>query len=398
MNTRFLPAVMISFCIACCARGLAANKGAPGAAEPPTTIDVRLLDEDGKPVAGASVGTFAFRWSSGYKKEDGKPYVPDESGWCYSPQVRSDGEGKARLTYKFGISRVVARHVGRALVAVQDVPSGQPKDAVAITLHAQCKIFGQLMCKELQAHGRKITWSNVLLYAGGESRPAMDCISERAEFEFYVPPGTYKLQAYGTKLHDVYKTVTVRPGERELKVEAIDLPPTRLALLEGQPAPEFREVAAWRNSPPIKLCDLRGKVVLLEFWGCWCGPCVGRMPDLFSVYDKYHDQGLAVIGVHVDAGRGIDTVAELDAKLEPIKKQLWKGRDIPFPVALLPQHRVPYRSDVEDKARCQLSADYGVVLYPTCVLIDRRGRVVGQYYPGGSDSDDAILKKALAEK
>ncbi len=191
--------------------------------------------------------------------------------------------------------------------------------------------------------------------------------------------------------------MTVRPGERELKVETIDLPPTRLVLLEGQPAPEFREVAAWRNSRPIKLANLRGKVVLLEFWGYWCGPCVGTMPELFSIYDKYRGQGLVIIGAHVDAGEGIDSGAKLDEKLESIKKKQWKGRDIPFPVALLSEHKVPYRPDVEEKARCQLAADYGITAYPAGVLIDRQGRVQGAFCPGW-EPDEAALMKMLAEK
>ena len=85
-------------------------------------------------------------------------------------------------------------------------------------------------------------------------------------------------------------------------MQPIDLPATRLALLVGTPAPELVGVAGWKNGPTAKLADLKGKCVILDFWGYWCGPCVHRMPDLFKLYDKYHDSGLEVIGVHVDLG------------------------------------------------------------------------------------------------
>ena len=51
--------------------------------------------------------------------------------------------------------------------------------------------------------------------------------------------------------HGVFKTITVKPGQQEMEIEPIDMPATRLALLKGQPAPELREVVAWKNRGPI---------------------------------------------------------------------------------------------------------------------------------------------------
>lgn len=78
MNRILLPTILISSCIAWCARAHVEEKRSPGDSEPPTSINVRLLDEDGKPVVGAVVSTFTFRWRTRYKG-----FVPDESGWCY---------------------------------------------------------------------------------------------------------------------------------------------------------------------------------------------------------------------------------------------------------------------------------------------------------------------------
>jgi len=347
------------------------------------------MDVGGKPVKGARVSTFA-----GFSARS-KDFAPDESGWSYYPKVVSDGDGMARITDKYGIDCVIARHVGKKLVAIQSVSPEQAKGTVTVTMHPECKVFGRLTSKKLEARNRKLTWTNVYLYLNDKRGRPMSCQSDKSEFHFFVSPGTYKLDAYSMDTHAVWKTIAVKPGQQELKIEPIDMPPTRLALLEGQPAPELQDIAAWKNSGPIKLSDLRGKVVLLEFWHYQCGPCVGTMPKLFSIYDKYHDKGLVVIGVHVHPK--IETVAKLDEKLADIKKRLWKDRDIPFPVALARKHEVSYRPNVERKAGSLVRADYGITGVPTGVLIDRQGRVVGQFYHCSED-DEAALEKMLKEK
>lgn len=52
-----------------------------------------------------------------------------------------------------------------------------------------------------------------------------------------------------------------------------------------------------------KLSDYRGKVVLLNFWATWCAPCRVEMPTLVDLYNKYHAQGLEIVGVSLDDGR-----------------------------------------------------------------------------------------------
>jgi thiol-disulfide isomerase/thioredoxin len=357
-----------------------------------TALVVRLVDMDGKPVEGARVSTFAEFDDFSTKS---KHFAPDESGWNYFSKVVSDRDGMARVTDGCEIDLVVARHIGKKLVAIQSVNPEEARKTVTVTMYPQCKVVGRLTSKELEARHRKFTWSNVYLFLNDEHKRPMSCQSEKGEFHFYVPPGTYKLEAYSTETHNVWKTITVKPGQETLEVDPMDMRPTRLTLLEGQPAPELQDIVAWKNGGPVKLSDLRGKVVLLEFWGHWCGPCVGGMPDLFSVYDKYRDKGLVVIGIHVDAGFGVDTVAKLDEKLVDVKKRLWKGRDIPFPVALV------LRTNAlkgKTRGKCLLTDDlYDITGYPTAILIDRTGRVVGQFYAGDKTSE-ATLEKKLSEK
>jgi thiol-disulfide isomerase/thioredoxin len=67
----------------------------------------------------------------------------------------------------------------------------------------------------------------------------------------------------------------------------------------GTKPPPALDGATWFNtSAPLTLDRLRGKVVLLDFWGKWCGPCVAKLPAVQALHDKFKDRGLVVIGVH----------------------------------------------------------------------------------------------------
>ncbi len=68
----------------------------------------------------------------------------------------------------------------------------------------------------------------------------------------------------------------------------------------GQPAPEIELTGA---SIAPKLSDLKGKVVYLDFWASWCGPCRQSFPWMNEMHKKYADKGLVIVGVNVDAKR-----------------------------------------------------------------------------------------------
>ena len=71
-----------------------------------------------------------------------------------------------------------------------------------------------------------------------------------------------------------------------------------MALDNPYPAPEFAETTDWLNSAPLKMADLRGKVVLVDFWTYSCINCVRTLPHLTDWDAKYRDKGLVIIGVH----------------------------------------------------------------------------------------------------
>lgn len=66
----------------------------------------------------------------------------------------------------------------------------------------------------------------------------------------------------------------------------------------AQQAPEFTGIERWFNSPPLRMADLRGKVVLIDFWTFDCVNCLHTLPHVQALHQRYKDQGLVVIGVH----------------------------------------------------------------------------------------------------
>src|ERR1700709_1480810 len=67
---------------------------------------------------------------------------------------------------------------------------------------------------------------------------------------------------------------------------------------KGKPAPEISLINM--EGKQINLSDLKGKIVLIDFWASWCGPCRANNPRLIKLYQKYHDNGFEILGVSVD--------------------------------------------------------------------------------------------------
>ena len=63
-------------------------------------------------------------------------------------------------------------------------------------------------------------------------------------------------------------------------------------------APNFVGISKWFNSAPLSIGDLRGKVVLVDFWTYGCYNCVNTLPYVTKLYETYHDKGLVVVGIH----------------------------------------------------------------------------------------------------
>ena len=95
----------------------------------------------------------------------------------------------------------------------------------------------------------------------------------------------------------------------------------------GHPASEISLPDSSGNL--IHLSDLKGKVVLIDFWASWCGPCRNNNPHLVRLYSRYHKEGLQILGVSIDNNKGDWRKAVLHDKLEWIQVNDSKGWDGP---------------------------------------------------------------------
>jgi len=84
--------------------------------------------------------------------------------------------------------------------------------------------------------------------------------------------------------------------------------------LIGDPAPELR-MDKWFNSDALLINELKGKIIVLDYWATWCAPCIKTFPELRALYEKYQDKGLVIIGItRVDNTQNEKTIEDFVAK------------------------------------------------------------------------------------
>jgi cytochrome c biogenesis protein CcmG, thiol:disulfide interchange protein DsbE len=114
-----------------------------------------------------------------------------------------------------------------------------------------------------------------------------------------------------------------------------------------EPAPDF--VVETLDGDTVRLAELRGQVVLVNFWATWCPPCRIEMPGFQRVWEDYGDRGFVIVGLSVDQGVRSDVVRWVER------------RGLTFPIAFAPGAVVRSYG--------------GATTLPTSILIDREGRI-----------------------
>ncbi|MFM7202691.1 MAG: redoxin domain-containing protein [Myxococcota bacterium] len=140
--------------------------------------------------------------------------------------------------------------------------------------------------------------------------------------------------------------------------------------LIGAPAPEL-QVLSWEQGEATSMADLKGKVVLVNFWQTWCPHCRKELPHLSELYNQYKDQGLVVLGVTRD-----DKQQDLSGL-----QSFLKDNPVTFPIVRVQQ---------------QTARDYVVSGIPAAALVDRNGVVQWRAHPGSLTN--AQIETLLAQK
>ena len=136
------------------------------------------------------------------------------------------------------------------------------------------------------------------------------------------------------------------------------------ALKPGSVFPDFNVKDL--DGKPLSVAGFKGKVVLIDFWATWCGPCRAELPNVIATYKKYHDQGFEIIGVSLDSDR-----EKLDAFLKKVDGVSWQQF-----------------FDGQGWSN-ELAVKYGVESIPFTILVGMDGKII-QTNLRGEKLDEAV--------
>jgi len=144
----------------------------------------------------------------------------------------------------------------------------------------------------------------------------------------------------------------------------------REQLAQGTKFPDFDEKDVGRT--PLSIAKYKGKVVLLDFWATWCGPCVAELPNVLKTYEKHHANGFEIIGISLDHDEM--KLTGFTARNNMTWPQFFDGKGWSN----------------------KLAVRYGVTSIPATYLLDREGKIIGRNLRG--EALEAAVAAALARK
>lgn len=142
------------------------------------------------------------------------------------------------------------------------------------------------------------------------------------------------------------------------------------SLVPGAKFPDFDEKDV--TGKPLSIAQYKGKVVLVDFWATWCGPCVMELPNVLKTYEKHHDKGFDIVGISLDRD---------EQKLTNFTKE----------------KNMPWQQFFDGKMWSnKLAMKYGVQSIPMTYLLDKEGKIIGKELRG--EALESAVTEALAKK
>jgi peroxiredoxin len=179
-----------------------------------------------------------------------------------------------------------------------------------------------------------------------------------------------KDKAKGDALMEQLKTDFPDSEPVKMMKQQAEATKVREALKQGTKFPDFSEKDV--AGQPLSIANCKGKVVLLDFWATWCGPCRAELPNVLKTYAAHHKDGFEIIGISLDQDK---------EKLTAFTKE----KDMTWPQYF------------DGKGwQNKLAAKYGINSIPATFLLDGQGTIIGEDLRG--DSLEEAVTKALAKK
>ncbi|MDR3615046.1 MAG: redoxin domain-containing protein [Candidatus Obscuribacterales bacterium] len=152
------------------------------------------------------------------------------------------------------------------------------------------------------------------------------------------------------------------------------LPTEAQELALGTNIRDFAGVTQWLNSKPLTLKDLHGKVVVIDFYTSGCGNCQAAVPHVVQLYNKYHNRGLVVVGVHTPESTYEKELTTVQSTAQHL--------GITYPIAVDNEHAVWY--------------SYHNQFWPNLLIFDKEGKLVYEHAGEGFYEEiDRVVNELL---
>jgi beta-lactamase regulating signal transducer with metallopeptidase domain/thiol-disulfide isomerase/thioredoxin len=343
-----------------------------------TPVSTGVVVDNGQPVADAWITNRSLQI-----RADGYAYVPSRD-WDGRDDDWSDSAGRFELKTNLTLRQrdavipLVAVHPNRDKMAIRFVPAGELQQNQEVALQSVCHVQGHCL---LEGMTESVEVGIGLESSAGQyigflsTRRELTPEGLRVDFQLRFPPGDYVLNSRQTSHHSGFTIPFTIPKDRaDQDLGTKSVPATGLVALKGKPAPELD--VQWRPGQETNWQKLHGKVVVLDFWGMWCGPCVAGMPMLMEIADQFRDKPVAWLSIHTANFKDFN---EFDVELAKCEQRDWDKRKLSFTTVL--DQSLP-----EGEYTGKTSQRYGIAEWPTLIVIDQQGKIVGP-----------IHKKKLAE-
>lgn len=343
---------------------------AAGAGE--KSINGTVVDSKGQPQAGIEI---AASWNVSEKDFQLTP----------AQKIESDKAGQfaGKVPAGDGPLVILAFDKTRTRGALRVVPLEDVEKPVRLELTPLVKTSLELAIGDFEKKPAKV---RVQCYAEPMNVRFLTVETDAQKLALKLPVGSYSITADAPDAVAVSTQMDLDADEPDFDCGRLKIEPKPgKAGAKSRATPEFKITDAIGVDKSMKLSDYKGKWVVIDFWGYWCGPCVNiGLPSLFKfAKENQADSGKFVI-LTFHQGRSEKTLAECKAQFDRLNEKTWKFDKFPFPIVM--------------DASGETVRNFKIQGYPTTVLIDPSGAIVETDVGAGRGICEARLLSELKKK